>query len=40
VEIIGRALDVYARALAKGSTEGLLAGPPSAPVYRRRNDPR
>ena len=40
VEVVGAALDVYARALDAGTADGLLHGPPSASVYRKRNDPR
>jgi len=40
VDVVGAALDVYARALEAGTTDGLLEGPPSASVYRKRNMPR
>ncbi len=36
IDAIDGALAVYARALAAGSVDGLLVGPPSRPVYGRR----
>lgn len=36
IEAIDGALDVYARALSAGTTDGLLDGPPSRPVTRSR----
>ncbi|HEX3479081.1 MAG TPA: glutamate-1-semialdehyde 2,1-aminomutase [Kofleriaceae bacterium] len=36
IDAIDGALGVYARAMAAGSVDGLLVGPPSRPVYSRR----
>ncbi|MGY1831193.1 glutamate-1-semialdehyde 2,1-aminomutase [Geodermatophilus sp. SYSU D01180] len=40
VEAVGESLTVYAKALAAGSTEGLLRGRPVAPALRRYAAPR
>ena len=40
VEAVGESLSVYAKALAAGSTEGLLRGRPVAPALRRFAAPR
>jgi glutamate-1-semialdehyde 2,1-aminomutase len=37
IEAIHRAAKVYARAIEAGSTNGLLVGRPTRPVYRRYN---
>lgn len=37
IEIFDQALPAYAKALAAGTTDGLLVGRPVAPVYRKRN---
>ena len=36
IDAVDGALAVYARAMAAGSVDGLLVGPPSRPVYGRR----
>ena len=36
IDAIDGALSVYARAIATGTTDGLLIGPPSRPVFGRR----
>jgi glutamate-1-semialdehyde 2,1-aminomutase len=36
IDAVDGALGVYARAMAAGSVDGLLVGPPSRPVYGRR----
>jgi glutamate-1-semialdehyde 2,1-aminomutase len=36
IDAVDGALAIYARAMAAGSVDGLLVGPPSRPVYGRR----
>ena len=36
IDAVDGALAVYARAMAAGSVDGLLVGPPSHPVFGRR----